>query len=62
MPIEIGRDEVQRLVHEGSQLADVRPEAEFGNEHISGAIHLPLKALEASMGSELKRDAPLIVY
>lgn len=62
MATDISRVEVQHLVTQGGQLADVRPEQEFGDEHIAGAIHLPLKSLDADTVGALDRNRPVIVY
>ncbi len=63
MPTEISREDVQRLVSEGAQLVDVRPDAEYGEEHIAGAISLPLKSLDATTADRaLDRDRPVVVY
>ena len=63
MPTEIVREDVQRLVREGAQLVDVRPDAEFQGQHIAGAISLPLKALEpATTDSALNRNRAVVVY
>ncbi len=35
MPVDITRDEVQRLAREGAQVVDVRPPAEFEDEHVA---------------------------
>lgn len=56
-------DEVQRLVEAGAQVVEVLPEAEFGEQHIAGAISLPLTELSRSLAEEkLSRDQPVIVY
>ncbi len=62
MPIDIQRDEVQRLVAAGAQLVDVLPRAEYDAEHIAGAINIPLKELDAQSTTILDRDRPVIVY
>ncbi len=63
MPSEITRDEVQRLLAAGAQLADVRPATEYEAEHIAGAIHLPLKEIDAHAAARaLDRSRPLVVY
>ena len=63
MPVDITRDEVQRLIREGAQVVDVRPPAEFEEEHVAGAINIPLKALDATTASgALERSRPVIVY
>ena len=63
MVTDITRDEVQRLLQEGAQLVDVRPDEEYGSEHIVGAVNLPLKTLDGESASRvLERDRPVIVY
>ena len=62
MPISIGRDEVIELVAHGAQLAEVLPADEYEEEHLPGAIHLPLKSLTASTASVLDRTCPVVVY
>lgn len=43
MPTPIRRDEVQRLIRdEGAQLVEVLPPPEYEEEHIEGAINIPL--------------------
>jgi rhodanese-related sulfurtransferase len=63
MPIEIGSDEVQRLVRdEKATLLDVLPEEEFVEEHLPGAVNLPLKKLTADAVSGIDRSRPVIAY
>ncbi len=62
MPTAIFRDEVRRLVEEGARLVDVLPRDEFEDEHLPGAINIPLKELDRKSTATLRRDAPVIVY
>jgi rhodanese-related sulfurtransferase/CBS domain-containing protein len=63
MPISIDRDELQRLVRsEQAQLVEVLPVDEYEDEHLPGAINLPLKALDRETTSQLDRERPVIVY
>jgi rhodanese-related sulfurtransferase len=63
MPSPIERDEVQRLMaEESAQLVEVLPAKEFGEEHIVGAINIPLKELDERAPRELDSDRPVIVY
>jgi rhodanese-related sulfurtransferase len=62
VPTAIFRDEVRRLVEEGVQLVDVLPREEYEEEHLPGAINIPLKELNRTTTAGLKRDAPVIVY
>jgi len=56
------RDEVQRLLAEGAQLVEVLPRPEYEEEHLPGAINIPLKELNRETASVLRRDQPVIVY
>ncbi len=63
MPISIAREEVQRLIRdEGALVIEVLPQAEYQDEHIGGAINIPLKALDVDSSSGLDKARPLIVY
>ncbi len=61
-PASVTRDEVRRLTEAGAQLVEVLPRVEFGDEHLPGAINLPLKALTAQTSSVLDKSRPVIVY
>ncbi len=63
MPTPIERDEVRRLVaEEAAQLVEVLPTNEYGEEHILGAVNIPLKELDERAPRELDRERPVIVY
>jgi hypothetical protein len=63
MPAPIDRDEVQRLLAEESgQLVEVLPPDEYADEHLPGAINIPLKTLDAETTRRLERERPVIVY
>ena len=62
MPRPIDREGVQRLVADGAQLVEVLPRPEYEEEHIAGAINLPLRQLEAEARRVLDASRPVIVY
>ncbi len=63
MPTSITREEVQRLVREETgQLVEVLPTQEYQDEHIEGAINLPLNRLNRETASHLDKARPTIVY
>jgi rhodanese-related sulfurtransferase len=63
VPTAIFRDGVRRLVQEeGAQLVDVLPREEYEEEHLPGAINIPLKELDRETIARFNRDAPVIVY
>jgi rhodanese-related sulfurtransferase len=53
---------VRALLAEGAQLVDVLLREEYEDEHLPGAISIPLKELNRRTTARLKRDAPVIVY
>lgn len=63
MPTIIERDEVRRLVaEEGAQLVEVLPNREYEDEHLQGAVNLPLRQLNRQTAAGLDRDRPVITY
>jgi rhodanese-related sulfurtransferase len=63
MPTPIDRDELQRLLREEQALLiEVLPEDEYEDEHLPGAINVPLKTLDAETTRQLDRQRPVIVY
>ena len=62
MPVEIHRRDVERLVADGAQLVEVLPREEYEDEHIAGAINVPLKELKRETIKQLDRSRPVIVY
>lgn len=62
MPRGIDRDELQRLVTEGAQLVEVLPKEEYDEEHLPGAISIPLRKIDEEARDRLDPDRPVIVY
>jgi rhodanese-related sulfurtransferase len=62
MPTEIDRRQVQSLVKGGAQLVEVLPADEYEEDHLPGAISLPLRRLETEAVRQLDRTRPVIVY
>lgn len=63
MPIVIDRNQVLRLRdEEAAQLVEVLPAEEYDEEHIAGAINLPLKELNATTVQQLDPARPVITY
>ena len=62
MPTSVSRDEVQRLIQtEQAQLIEVLPADEYEDEHLPGAINIPLKTLDRKTTGQLDHDRPVIV-
>ncbi|HEX2030093.1 MAG TPA: rhodanese-like domain-containing protein [Actinomycetota bacterium] len=62
MPDSIDRHELQRLMKEGAQLVEVLPPEEYDEEHIPGAINIPLRRIDSEAPERLDRGRPVIVY
>jgi rhodanese-related sulfurtransferase len=62
MPQEIEIDQIRPLLDEGVQLVEVLPSAEFEEEHLPGAINVPLKQMTEEATASLDKDRPVIVY
>ena len=54
---------MQRLLsEERAQLVEVLPPGEYEEEHIAGAISIPLRTLNAETTAILDRERPVVVY
>lgn len=62
MPTTIDKVDVQRLLTEGAQLVEVLPAAEYQEQHIPGAINIPLKQMDRTTVAQLDRQQPVITY
>ena len=62
MPTGIDRSRLQELVAAGAQLVEVLPRDEYEDEHLPGAINIPLKELNRETAQQLERSRPVIVY
>jgi rhodanese-related sulfurtransferase len=62
MPREVDREEVQRLMESGAQLVEVLPSTEYDEDHLPGAINLPLRQIEKDARDTLDPNRPFVVY
>jgi rhodanese-related sulfurtransferase len=53
---------VRALLDAGAQLVEVLPEPEFNDEHLPGAINIPLKRLDAETTASLDHSRAVVVY
>ncbi len=54
VPRDVFRSDVRRMVREGAQLVEVLPREDYEDEHLPGAINIPLK--------ELNRERVRVLY
>ena len=62
MPREIGLDDIRRMLDAGAQLVEVLPAQEYEEEHLPGAVNIPLKSLDAETTRRMDPARPVIVY
>jgi rhodanese-related sulfurtransferase len=59
---EIDREGVRRLMAQSAQIIDVLPAHEYGEDHLPGAINMPLRKIEAEASQVLDPSRPIVVY
>jgi rhodanese-related sulfurtransferase len=62
MPRQIDLEGLLRLMDHGAQVIEVLPAREYGEDHIPGAINLPLRRIETEARGLLDPDRPIVVY
>lgn len=62
MPTGISRDDDRTLREDGAQLVEALPNAEYNDEHLPGAVSIPLKELDPEIAARLNTDSSIIVY
>ena len=56
------REEVRRLMDAGAQIVEVLPREEYDELHLPGAIHMPLRKIDADARQTLDPGRPVVVY
>jgi rhodanese-related sulfurtransferase len=62
MPTRIEIGELRSLMDRGAQLVEVLPQEEYDEEHLPGAVNIPVKQLDAETTARLDKRNPVIVY
>jgi rhodanese-related sulfurtransferase len=62
MPAPIDRHRLRELMTTGIQLVEVLPREEYDEEHLAGAMNIPLKQLDAHAVAVLDPTKPVVVY
>jgi rhodanese-related sulfurtransferase len=62
MPKDVGIDEMRGLVGEDAQVVEVLPRPEYDEEHLPGAVNVPLKTLDEGAAAQLDKNRPVVVY
>ena len=53
---------LHELLIAGARLVDVLPQAEYAQEHLPGAMNIPLKALDRVSTAQLDKTKAVVVY
>ena len=61
-PRGIDRECVLELMERGAQIVEVLPAEDYDDEHLPGAVNLPLRELDAVRATTLDRSRPVVVY
>ncbi len=59
---DLDRRQVQELIDEGAQVVEVLPSDEYEEDHLPGAINLPLRKIETDAAHQLDKSRPVILY
>ena len=59
---DLQRQGVQDLIEKGAQVVEVLPPEEFEEDHLPGAINMPLRNIETEAARRLDKRTPVVVY
>jgi rhodanese-related sulfurtransferase len=62
MATPVTAERVNELAGRGAQLLEVLPRGEYEEQHLPGAVNIPLKQLDAGAVASLDPAAPVVVY
>jgi rhodanese-related sulfurtransferase/CBS domain-containing protein len=60
--VKVDYQGLRDLLEQDAQLVEVLPAEEYAEEHLPGAINIPLKELDADSVAQLDRSRPIVVY
>ncbi len=59
---KIAYQQLRQLLDQDAQLVEVLPPEEYAEEHLPGAINIPLKQLDGASTAQLDKQRPVVVY
>ena len=62
VPTHIEREAIPDLLRRGAQLVEVLARSDYDEEHLPGAINIPLREIDREAPRRLDRARPVIVY
>jgi rhodanese-related sulfurtransferase len=62
VPVTIDLERADALVAAGAQVVDVLPPSTYAEEHLPGAVNVPLAEVDRSVRDRLDPARPVVVY
>jgi rhodanese-related sulfurtransferase len=62
VPATVDLEDVCRLIERGGQLVEVLPFRDYEEEHLPGAMSVPLEELDAGSVQRIDAGRPVIAY
>ena len=62
MPRSIDTDQLRQLIDDGAQLVEVLEPSAYEEEHLPGALNIPLAGLDRDGTAKLDPSRPIVVY
>ena len=59
---DLDRSAVQELIAGGAQLVEVLGAEEYEEDHLPGAVNIPLRRIETEAPTTLDKNSPVVVY
>jgi rhodanese-related sulfurtransferase len=59
---DLRRQGVQEMIEMGAQVVEVLPREEFEEDHLPGAINIPLREIDRVAENRLDRGLPVVLY
>ena len=59
---QVDRVQLRRLVEGGAQLVEVLPADEYEEDHLPGAVNIPLGRIDAEAEKRLDKSRAVVVY
>lgn len=59
---ELQRRGVQDLIAKQVQVVEVLPREEFEEDHLPGAVNMPLRKIETEAATQLDKNVAVVVY
>lgn len=59
---DLDRSAVQDLMTEGAQIVEVLGAEEYAEDHLPGAVNIPLRRTHTDAPKRLDKNSPVVVY